>query len=193
MRAIAQGNPETMQPPPVGTGDGRPAVAEERSLHELFAAEESPLLRYAHGLTGDREAAEDLVQEAFLRLHQHWAEVRQPRPWLYRCVRNLAMNHLRKRNHEAPLGSEEEWGDGARSVDGQLARLEAMGALQSLMAELREDDRRLLDLKYREDLKYDQIAERTGMNSGTVGYKLHHLLKGLADSLRRMGIESADG
>jgi RNA polymerase sigma factor (sigma-70 family) len=193
MRAIAPGNPETTQPPPVESGDGWHGVAEERSLRGIFDAEESALLRYAFGLTGVRETAEDLVQDAFLKLQQHWDEVRQPRPWLYRCLKNLALNHLRHRRRETSLDDTHEWESPGRTADDNLGRLEALGTLRMLMAELPDGDRELLELKYREELKYDQIAERTGMSSGNVGYKLHHLLKGLADSLRRMGVESAEG
>src|SRR5476651_44864 len=73
------------------------------SFAELFAAEEGGLLRFAQGLTGRREVAEELVQESFLRLHQLGEEVRNPRAWLYHCVRNLALNHRRDHRREAPL------------------------------------------------------------------------------------------
>lgn len=182
-----------IDPPRIAAPAARIAMDEKPTLHQVFEAEETPLLRFAHGLTGVRETAEDLVQEAFLKLHQHWAEVQQPRPWLYRCLRNLAINHLRKRKRETPLDESRDWEGPAPTADRDLGRLEAVGTLRLLMAELDDDDRQLLELKYREDLKYDQIANRTGLSSGNVGYKLHHLLKGLADSLRRMGVESAEG
>ena len=51
----------------------------------------------------------------------------------------------------------------------------------------------LVTLKYHDNLKYDQISERTGLSVSNVGYKLHHALKNLADSLRRLGIETAEG
>ena len=169
-----------------------PMNEEKPTLRQVFEAEESPLLRFAHGLTGRRETAEDLVQEAFLRLHAHWEEVAHPKAWLYRSVRNLALNHIR--DHKRESGDEvRDAADDSRGPDGHLARLEAAGAIRLLLAELREDDRALIELKYDENLKYDQISHRTGLSIGNVGYKLHHALKNLADSLRRLGIESADG
>lgn len=170
-----------------------PTMVDRLTLRQIFEAEETPLLRFAHGLTGVRETAEDLVQEAFLRLHKHWGEVQQPRPWLYRCLRNLAINHLRQRKRESPLDDTQEWEGPGRTADHDLARMEAVGSLRLLVSELDDEDRELLELKYHEELKYDQIANRTGLSAGNVGYKLHHLLKGLADSLRRMGVESAEG
>ena len=56
-----------------------------------------------------------------------------------------------------------------------------------------DDDRRLIQLKYHDDLKYQEISQRTGLSVGNVGYRLHHLLKGLADSLRSAGIEGSRG
>ena len=78
------------------------AEAVKPSLAAVFEAEEAPLVRYAYGLVGRREVAEELVQDAFLRLHQHWETVEKPRPWLYRCVRNRALNHLRDHKREYP-------------------------------------------------------------------------------------------
>lgn len=177
------------------------------SLATVFEAEESPLLRYAFGLVGRREVAEDLVQDAFLRLHQHWAEVQQPRAWLFRCVRNRAYNHLRDNRRETltdPVSQEElgeKRGAGERShvAQGQeasdevLSRMEAAGALRMLMRDLDERDQLLLRLKYFEGLKYEEISQRSGMSVGNVGYRLHHILRELADSLRRSGVEGAGG
>ncbi len=166
---------------------------EGRSLRQVFEADESALLRYAFGLVGQRETAEDLVQEAFVRLHAHWDEVANPRAWLFRTIRNLALNHLRDHQRECPLDSTQEWASNTPDPEQALGRLEALGTLQLLIAELPSADRHLIRLKYHQKLKYDQISERTGLSVGNVGYKLHHLLKNLADSLRHLGIESAEG
>ncbi len=168
-------------------------MEEKTTLRQVFAAEESPLLRYAHGFVGQRETAEDLVQEAFLRLHEHWEDVANPRAWLFRSIRNLALNHLRDRKRETTLETGREWESQSPDPEQTLGRLEAIGTLQLLVSELHEDDRHLISLKYHEGLKYDQISQRTGLSVGNVGYKLHHALKNLADSLRRLGVESAEG
>jgi RNA polymerase sigma factor (sigma-70 family) len=168
-------------------------LEEKPAFLEVFAAQESPLLRYAHGIVSQRETAEDLVQEAFLRLHRHWAEVTHPRAWLFRCVRNLALSHIRDHQRESPMLPDSEW-ESPTSHPGQtLGKLEALGTLQLLVAELPDDDRQLISLKYQEGLKYDQISQRTGLSISNVGYKLHHALKNLASSLRGLGVDSAEG
>jgi RNA polymerase sigma factor (sigma-70 family) len=168
-------------------------MEEKPTLRQVFDAEESPLLRYAHGLVGQRETAEDLVQDAFLKLQSHWDEVIHPRAWLFRCVRNLALSHIRDHKRETPMENGREWESSTPDPEKALGKLEAIGTLQLLVAELHEDERALISLKYHEGLKYEQISQRTGLSVGNVGYKLHHALKNLADSLRRLGVESAEG
>lgn len=183
---------------PVLSSHMKAATMEEKpTLRHVFDAEESPLLRYAHGLTGQRETAEDIVQEAFLRLHAHWQEVESPRPWLFRCVRNLALNHLRdnKRNTsmETNPQTSKEWENPTLAPEATLGKLEAIGTLQLLISELPEPDRTLVSLKYLSNLRYDEIAAQTNLTVSNVGYKLHHTLKSLAASLRHLGIETAEG
>ena len=63
---------------------------------------ETPLLLYAIKLVQKNEVAEDVVQEAFLRLHNRFAEISYPKAWLYRTVHNLAMSHHRRKGREVP-------------------------------------------------------------------------------------------
>lgn len=163
------------------------------TLRMVFDAEESSLLRFAYGLVGQRETAEDLVQDAFLKLHKHWAEVKNPRAWLFRCVRNLALNHIRDHKRETSMPEHADTPSTESTPEQALGRLEAVGCLQLLISELDPADRQLLTLKCQENLKYEQIGQHTGLSTGNVGYKLHHLLKTLADSLRNLGIETANG
>ena len=68
-------------------------------IEALFGALEGPLLGYALRLLGEREPAEDVVQEAFMKLHAQFDRVQEPRRWLYRTVHNLALN-LRRQSGE---------------------------------------------------------------------------------------------
>src|SRR2546427_1836347 len=89
--AVMQPDEASMEPPGWET------------IEELFAALESALLGYALRLTGELSVAEDLVQEAFMKLHVRFDEVREPRRWLYRTVYNLALNHRRDASKIVPL------------------------------------------------------------------------------------------
>lgn len=171
----------------------RNPMEEKPTLRQVFETEESLLLRFAFGLVGQRETAEDLVQDAFLKLHAHWDDVTNPRAWLFKSIRNLALNHIRDHKRETPLENSDHLPNHSPDPDQTLGHLEAIGTLQLLVSELDPDERQLIALKYHENLKYDQISQRTGLSIGNVGYKLHHALKRLADSLRHHGIESPLG
>jgi RNA polymerase sigma factor (sigma-70 family) len=169
-----------------------PVPAPKESLVELFEAEESAVLGFAIGLVGRRAVAEELVQEAFLRLHQLWDQVENPRAWLYRSLRNLALNHLRDHSRETMVEDHEGPGN-EQPPDEALGRLEAIGTIRLLLSELPPEDQNLIHLKYHDDLKYQEISQRTGLSVSNVGYKMHHLLKGLADALRHAGIDGSLG
>ncbi len=181
--------------------DREMVVLEEKpSLEALFAAEETPLLRFAHGIVRRRAVAEEMVQEAFMRLHRHWEDVEKPRAWIYRAVRNLCLTHLRDHARETNLDHEPDEPSGADrqaaeslKPDEALGRLEAVGMVKLLMAELDDKDRRLIQLKYLDGCSYAEIGKATGLSVSNVGYRLHHLLKGLAVSLRQAGIADSKG
>ena len=119
-------------------------------------------------------------------------QVENPRAWLYRSLRNLALNHLRDHRRETDL-EETEHPDDGHQPDEALGRMEAIGMVRMLITGMPQEDQELIQMKYHEDLKYLEISERTGLGIGNVGYKLHHILKGLADALRHAGIEGSQG
>jgi RNA polymerase sigma factor (sigma-70 family) len=170
-------------------------------MEELFAALESPLLSYAIRLTGEVSIAEDLVQDAFMKLHAQFNEVREPRRWLYRTVHNLALNQRRAARKIVPLhpgGSDGNGGENPPAPndpadpqplpDEQIARWEGIGLVRLSLETLDDRSRELIRLKFNEDLSYKEISARTGLKAGHVGYLLHHALKGIADELAKNGV-----
>ena len=180
-----------LKPTPRVNGSGAPG-ASELTLQSLFDSEEAPLLRYAFSLVGRRAVAEEIVQEVFLQLHTHWDDVDCPRAWLFRSVRNRAFKHVR--DHKREVLNEAD-GNAHSSIaeedspEASLVHMEAIGALRQILEELNEPDRQLVKLKYFNDLKYRDISSQTGLNIGNVGYRLHHILKELADKLRKLGFD----
>jgi len=174
--------------------------AAPESIEELFSSLESPLLAYAHRLLGDRDAAQDVVQEAFMRLHSQFSAVREPRRWLYRTAHNLAINHLRQSSPVLPLEPysidpsddapppHPSPADPDLLPDAQIIRLEGIGLVHLSLATLDPRSREVVRLKFEEDLSYKQIAEQTGLGIGHVGYLLHHALKALGNELARTGL-----
>ncbi|MEP3481712.1 MAG: RNA polymerase sigma factor [Fuerstiella sp.] len=162
------------------------------TLQCLFDSEENRLLKYAFSLVGRRAVAEEIVQDVFLQLHARWDEVDSPKAWLYRSVRNRAYNSNRASKRE--VLNEDHNGLHSEccavdSVEDSKLHLEAIAAVRSSLNGLNESDRQLVKLKYFEDLKYREISDQSGLKIGNVGYRLHHILKELADKLRKLGFD----
>ncbi|MCE9615447.1 MAG: sigma-70 family RNA polymerase sigma factor [Lentisphaerae bacterium] len=171
---------------------GKDAKAEKLAAFERLVAEyEAPLLRYAARILRDPNAAQDAVQNAFLRLYHNWSEAWEPSPqlssWLYRVTHNVAVDHLRRESRlqilhqkeaaERPQDLPPDRGDAFRVSDAAAAAAQALRTL-----ELREQQ--LVILKIYEEKSYRDISEITGLTVSNVGYILHHAMKKLAQALR---------
>lgn len=161
------------------------------TLEEVFAALESPLLAYARRLLGDFSMAQDFVQDAFMKLHEQFDQVRQPQPWLYRAVHNLVVDHQRRGNKvvladdqrkddDAP---QDEAADSAPMPDEQIARWEGIGLVRLVLETLDARSKEIIRLRFDDDLSYGEIAQKLGLKVGHVGYLLHHALKAMAVEL----------
>ena len=76
-------------------------------LAALYEAEHSRLVRLAHLLTGNHAVAEEVVQDAFMRLHGKWDQARDPAAYVYQIVVNEARGRMRRQAVERrhlPLG-----------------------------------------------------------------------------------------
>jgi len=166
------------------------------TIEELFAALESPLLGYAHRCAGELGIAEDVVQEAFMKLHAQFEQVEKPRQWLYRTVHNLALNRRRDARRTVPLDPDppddhspaNDPPDPALPPDAQMLRLEGIGLVRISLEALDARSRQLVRLKFHDDLSYKEIAARTGLSAGNVGFILHHALKTIAAELTKTGV-----
>ena len=157
---------------------------------------ETPLVAYATRLTRDVHAARDVVQEAFLRLCGE-SEARvgpHVKAWLYTVCRRLAIDELRKERRMDPCGDavlEASPGREADPAGAAETRDEASHVLR-LMADLPENQREVIDLKFRHGLMYREIAEATGLSIGNVGFLIHTGLQTLRGRLSR-DVRSATG
>lgn len=183
----------SLEPSPQSEDPGAESIA------TLFQILESPLLGYAARLLGNAGEAQDVVQEAFLRLHRQLEQVRDRRSWLYRTVHNLSINHRRRERKIVSLPQVQS-GDGTHTSDGEeamdlqllpdeeIVRLEGIGLVRSGLQNLDARSRDLIQLKFQEGLSYKQISERTQLTVGHVGYLLHHALKSLASEVAKAGL-----
>jgi len=149
------------------------------------------LFRHLLGLAGSREQAEDLCQEAFVRLYRALPRFDQGRPvapLLFRIATNL-WRDSRKRPSAIPATGEVEAPDCRTEVaDRALQRLERE-AIAEAVARLRWEYRAVISLRYDQGLSYREIAEAMRVAPGTVATWLHRALDALRAGLRESGRE----
>jgi RNA polymerase sigma factor (sigma-70 family) len=175
-----------------------PRSPEFGSIEEAFLSLEAPLLAYALRLLKEPAMAQDVVQEAFVRLHTEFKGVQEPRRWLYRTVHNLALNQLRKDSKVVPLHPpsddpshpEMDPADPQLLPDEEIVRIENIGLVRLCLGTLDERSRELVRLKFHDGLSYKEMAERTGLTVSHVGYLLHHALKAIEGQLMKNGVIS---
>ncbi|MFT4692993.1 MAG: RNA polymerase sigma-70 factor (ECF subfamily) [Limisphaerales bacterium] len=180
--------------PVVDSENSEIAAPAPETLEALFVALEGPLLGYAQRLVRDTEAAQDLVQEAFMKLHVKFDEVKLPKSWLFRTVHNRALNHIRDGRKIVPLEFSDDSGEERQLVDGKalpdeyIERMETIGQARLSLEALDERSAQLIRMKFNDELSYKQMAAETGLSVGNVGYILHHALKRLATELETSGV-----
>lgn len=149
----------------------------------LFERYHLPLFDFLARLTGDRTAAEDLVQDIFVRVLKYRATYRDDgcfETWLYRIARNARADYFRQRRPVEPLDG--QTAEPPEPGPGPARRLEAdreRARLRRALLMLREDKRELLVLARYQDLKHEQIAEILGIEVGAVKVRVHRALREL--------------
>lgn len=155
---------------------------------------------FSYQMVKDEQLAQDIVQEAFIRLQANFAEVAQPKAWLYTTTRRLAIDHLRRARKVVPFAAtgigdrdeaedrKSELADPALTPDAQAEFNESAGVMRVCIERLEPRAQSLVRMKFIENLSYKQISQRMGMTVSNVGYSLHHALKSLEVELNKEGI-----
>lgn len=147
-------------------------------LGRLMERYHSALLKLFYRMVAaDIMTAEDLVQETFLRLlRQRSFSIDRPfKPWLYTVAANLARDHQRARARRPRLEDEDELRTTADSRPGPEERAERSAEVRRVVgavAQLPEEYRVALTLRYFEDMRLSEIAAILGIPVGTVKSRL---------------------
>lgn len=158
------------------------------AFHELVNRYQDRLLNFIYRTIGDRDRAEDLVQETFVRVYRHlhrFDPTKKFSTWIYTIASNLAKNELRNRsrnplvlfqsirkNWEAdhrPL----EFEDSTYSPDDLFRKRHLREKVETAVAELPEHHRVVFVLRELEGKTYEEISTITGVTLGTVKSRLN--------------------
>jgi len=164
-----------------------------QQMDALLRRFERPLLQYATRILGDSDRARDVVQETFVKLQN---EKRQqidhaPAKWLFTVCRNGALNICRKEKRMTYLDQEllETREDEQPAPSEKLEEKEATGFLLKILSTLPPRQQEVLQLKFQNDLSYQEISEITQLSVSNVGVMIHNALKTLR---QRYGQASRD-
>lgn len=177
----------------------RITAGDAEALEQLYERHNAALERHLRRLVRDEAAADDLLQEVFLRV---WERASQfsgsgaPRSWLYRIASNLALNHLdavrrrRQQSLEPSAPADDDDGDSplpawlideaAVAPDAALEQLELRHLVRGLVEDLPISKRRVIALVYDAGLGVSEAAAELGVPEGTIKSRLHHARRLLA-------------
>jgi RNA polymerase sigma-70 factor (ECF subfamily) len=173
---------------------------DERAARELVHRFERPVYSIVYRMVRDRELAEDLAQDAFVRTFNHldrYDSRYKFSSWLFKIAYNLTVDHLRKRElqtisvHGAPDAVSQERQEATsltlqsdeESPDDRLVAKELAGELEEAIAGLREDYRTAILLRHVEGRPYEEIAEIMDIPLGTVKTYIFRARRELREAL----------
>jgi|YNPNPStandDraft_1061719.scaffolds.fasta_scaffold00172_21 RNA polymerase sigma-70 factor (ECF subfamily) len=165
------------EPPPATSAEAAPAGAAGEEVVRCYQAEVDGLYRYASLLLGSAQAAEDVLQEVFLRLFvalRGGAEIRNSRAWLYRVTRNACLARRRQRRSQAEVEMPSD--AGAHAVgDSPEADYQRRHLARQIARRLTPRELECVRLRA-EGLSYAEIGEVLNIRCGTVGALLNRAL-----------------
>jgi RNA polymerase sigma-70 factor, ECF subfamily len=171
-------------------------AGDPRAFAQIVARYQLRLLNFVYRMIGDRERAEDLVQEAFLRVHRHLDRFDRSRKfstWIYTIASNLAKNELRNRGR-SPLVSFEhtrpptepdvrpiQFEDSNSRPDEMYERRRLKDLVDRTVSRLSAHHREVFVLRELEGKSYEEIAEIMHCNLGTVKSRLNRARQSFAE------------
>ncbi|GAA5195393.1 SigE family RNA polymerase sigma factor [Rugosimonospora acidiphila] len=158
---------------------------------EFVMARTPALLRFAYLLTGDSHLAEDLIQEALVRVHRRWSSIEYqggPEPYVRKAILNQYLSWRRRRSSaELVLAELPERRDPALGAEQIVERDE----MWSLLATLPRAQRAVVVLRYYEDLADQDIALLLDCSPATVRVHAFKALKRLRAALTPTAVAGA--
>lgn len=152
----------------------------------LYLREQPDLRRLLSRMTGSLSMADDLVQDVFVRLIEAEAglgHIRNPRAYLHRSARNIAINALRRQQrYVSDAGTSELPDPAATVVDRLIAREELLRVMRAIAA-LPARRREVFVLSRVDHRTYDEIADQMGISRNTVMVQIVRALSDLRRTL----------
>ena len=157
---------------------------DREDLRTMYERHGPVLLAYALSLLGDRSASEDVLHQVFMKLLQRDVAIHgQPLHYLYRAIRNTALNYRRHHARELELAPNGHW---LESPPG----LEAIGlALQEALAELPDEQRAIMILRVWGQMTFEEAGAALDISPNTAASRYRYGLAKLKERLQPLAKE----
>jgi len=164
---------------------------DEEAFRVLFETHKDRVYSIALRYAGDSATAMDIAQDTFLKLLSNIQQFRGEssfESWLYRMVVNSCLDYHRKRRRFLPLLDEalDVFRSPRESTLHDLLREEQEERVQQIVAQLPEEQRIVVVLRYTDGLSYEEIADLLGCRRGTVASRLNRAHKALERRLSHL-------
>jgi RNA polymerase sigma-70 factor (ECF subfamily) len=166
-----------------------------KAMEALMTEHEGGLLRYATRILNDPDAAQDVVQNTFIKLYRHWeagrAQTGNVSSWLYRVTHNNAVDYIRHENRIRILHHKNMEDTKIRNNEtdcGKMTNRERMELALKHMCILKPQEQQVLLLRLQDGKSYREIAEITERSEGNIGCILHDAVSKLSASLKKAGV-----
>jgi RNA polymerase sigma-70 factor (sigma-E family) len=143
----------------------------EREFREFVAVRSAALLRTAYLLTGQREAAEDLLQTSLAKAANRWSRLEQPEAYVRKIMYHQQVSRWRLRSY-----GREQSTDAVPEIAGPQEDAELRLSLAAALRQLAARQRAVLVLRYLDDLPESEVAQLLGISVGTVRSTTHRAL-----------------
>lgn len=168
-------------------------AGDKQAYAHIINKYKNPLYGTILRMTKNPHDAQDLVQEAFIKVYEQLEKYNQTGSfsgWLYRVAINHCMDEFRKKRYQMKQVEL----DGIQDVNPAhpevvFMKKEKSRQLERLIGTLPEDERLIILLRYINELSYDAISDLVGVPLSTVRNKLHRAKRKMRNTLKREGGE----
>lgn len=173
--------------PVVSAAAGPAGSAAEAAVTALYEAHALGMIRLAHIMLGDRQSAEDVVQEAFCGLYRRWSHLADPASAVH-YVRSAVLNHcrsvLRRRSTSHAPRQVASHPESVRSAEAAVLTREERDEIMRAVRRLPSRQREALVLRFYLDLSAEETSATMGISPGSVRSATHRALASLGRMLQ---------
>lgn len=164
----------------------------------LLTRHKQSVLNYIYFTVRDRELAEDIFQETFIKAiitikQGRYTENGKFRAWISRIAHNLIIDHFRQEKNENTVSNDEAPVDLLNNpslcdgtIEDELVKMQITSDIRKLVSYLPDNQREVLEMRYYQDLSFKEIAEQTGVSINTALGRMRYAIL----NIRRLAEEN---